>query len=634
MSRLWAPAGAVVTAVRRRTRSGARRAFLMGVPSHPKASDMPARAPSARLLGGWRPRRCAASCRRARLPRPRGRFWRASRRLARGRGRGVEPARMRETLRVANASGYWGDDPGALAGQVRGGALDYVTLDFLAEITMVILQRQRARDPRLGYAYDFVAMLGPLLPEIVQRGIRVVANAGGVHVEACRDRIAEACRTQGLTPALGMVSGDDLLPRLDQLVAAGVPLANLDDGRPLAAIRDRVVAANAYLGAWPIAEALGAGAEIVVTGRTTDAALTLGPLVHELGWAWDDWNRLAAGTVAGHVLECGAQATGGNLTDWRKVAPLDVGYPIAEVAADGARGTPPPDSLKVTVVYRDGWRAVGLALISGPDVRAKAERLAEMLWHRVGSEFADRRADLVGYRSCWGAAAPEIEPNEGVFRAAVRDPERSKVERFAHTMLGLALQAPPGLGVFGGRPEVQEAYAYWPALVPRELVVPRIEVVRGESRVVRELTPAPPGVSGAGRSLAPPPEPIDLAERGGAGARVRLRRIAYARSGDKGDHANIGVAARSPHAFAFLRGALDTERVRRYFGDLCGGPVERYELPGLRALNFVLRHALGGGGTLSLRPDHQGKTLAQALLSLELDVPASVLASTADEGEG
>lgn len=600
---------------------------------------------------------------------------------------------MRETLRVANASGYWGDDPGALAGQVRGGALDYVTLDFLAEITMVILQRQRARDQRLGYAYDFVAMLGPVLPEIVQRGIRVVANAGGVHVEACRDRIAEACRVQGLTPALGMVSGDDLLPRLDQLVATGVPLANLDDGRPLAAIRDRIVAANAYLGAWPIAEALGAGAEIVVSGRTTDAALTLGPLVHELGWAWDDWDRLAAGTVAGHVLECGAQATGGNLTDWRKVPPLDVGYPIAEVAADGrfvltkhpgtggrvsratvteqllyeigdparyltpdvsadfrglevidegrdrvavggARGTPPPDSLKVTVVYRDGWRAVGLALISGPDVRAKAERLAEMLWHRVGSEFADRRADLVGYRSCWGAAAPEIEPNEGVFRAAVRDPERSKVERFAHTMLGLALQAPPGLGVFGGRPEVQEAYAYWPALVPRELVAPRIEVVRGESRIVRELAPAPPGVSGVGPALEPPPELIDLPERGGARARVPLRRIAYARSGDKGDHANIGVAARSPHAFAFLRGALDAERVRRYFGDLCGGPVERYELPGLRALNFLLRHALGGGGTLSLRADHQGKTLAQALLSLELDVPESVLATTADEGEG
>src|SRR5207245_1746088 len=189
-----------------------------------------------------------------------------------------------------------------------------------------------------------------------------------------------------------------------------------------------------------------------------------------------------------------------------------------------------------------------------------------------------------------------IEPNEGVFRAAVRDPERSKVERFAHTMLGLALQAPPGLGVFGGRPEVQEAYAYWPALVPRELVAPRIEVVRGESRIIRELAPAPLGVAGAPSALAPPAELIDLPEPDGPRARVPLRRIAYARSGDKGDHANIGVAARSPHAFAFLRAVLDADRIRGHFGDRCGGPVERYELPGLRALNFVLRPALGGGG--------------------------------------
>src|SRR5437870_12911563 len=441
-----------------------------------------------------------------------------------------------------------------------------------------------------------------------------------------------------------MVSGDDLLPRLDRLVAAGVPLANLDDGRPLAAIRDRIVAANAYLGAWPIAEALGAGAEIVVTGRTTDAALTLGPLVHELGWAWDDWDRLAAGTVAGHVLECGAQATGGNLTDWPKVAPHDVGYPIAEVAADGrfvvtkhpgtggrvsratvteqllyeigdparyltpdvsadfrglevidarrdrvavggARGTPPPDSLKVAVVYRDGWRAVGLALLSGPDVGAKAERLAEMLWHRVGSEFADRRADLVGYRSCWGAAAPEIEPNEGVFRAAVRDPERSKVERFAHTMLGLALQAPPGLGVFGGRPAVQEAYAYCPPPVPRDLVRPRVEIVRGDARVVDQLPAAPPdGATSVGGERETRGEPAAAAAIAAVPRRrVPLRRIADARSGDKGDHANIGVAARSPAAFAFLRAVLDADRIRRHFGDRCGGPVQRYELPGLPA---------------------------------------------------
>src|SRR5262245_57667922 len=203
-------------------------------------------------------------------------------------------------LRVANASGYWGDDPEALARQVHGGEVDYVTLDFLAEITMVILQRQRARDPNLGYAYDFVAMLAPLLRDVVERRVRIVANAGGVNVGACAARIAEACRAQGVAPALGIVCGDDLLPRLAELVAAGVPLANLDYGRPLGTIRDRVVAANAYLGAWAISEALAAGADIVVTGRTTDAALTLGPQVHELGWRWDDLDRLAAGTVAGH----------------------------------------------------------------------------------------------------------------------------------------------------------------------------------------------------------------------------------------------------------------------------------------------------------------------------------------------
>ena len=600
---------------------------------------------------------------------------------------------MGKVVRVANASGYWGDDPEALARQVRGDPVDYVSLDFLAEITMVILERQRARNPNLGYAYDFVQMLSPLLPVLVERGIRVVANAGGVNVTACRDRIAEACRAQGVTPALGVVCGDDLLPRLDELLAAGVPLAHLDDGRPLGPIRDRVVAANAYLGAWPIAEALGAGADIVVTGRTTDAALTLGPLVHELGWAWDDWDRLAAGTVAGHVLECGAQATGGNLTDWRRVTPLDVGYPIADVAPDGgfvvrksadtggrvsratvteqllyeianpgayltpdvsadfraldvvdvgpdrvavtgARGTPPPDSLKVTVVVREGWRAVGLALLSGPDIRGKADRLAEMLWHRLGVDFADRRAELIGYRSCWGSAAPDVEPNEGVFRAAVRDPDRGKVERFAHTLLGFALQGPPGLGVFGGRPEVQEAYAYWPALVPRELVRPRIEILRGETRVARELPSGPPGIASGSSPPSAGSFGEGLAVPDGACRRVPLRRIAYARSGDKGDHANIGVAARSPLAYAFLRRTLDAERVRRHFAALCQGPVERHELPGLRALNFFLRHALGGGGTLSLRVDHQGKTLGQGLLSLELDVPEAVLAATPPEAEG
>jgi hypothetical protein len=594
-------------------------------------------------------------------------------------------------VRIANASGYWGDDPEALARQVRGGEIDYVTLDFLAEITMVILQRQRERNPELGYAHDFVRMLEPVLPEVVSRGVRVLANAGGVNVPACAARIAAACRARNLAPTLASVHGDDLMPRLDELLAAGVPLAHMDEGRPLAPIRDRVVSANAYLGAWPIAEALREGAQIVVTGRVTDAALTLGPLVHEHGWAWDDWDRLAAGIVAGHVLECGAQATGGNVTDWKRVPPLDVGYPIAEVAADGsfvvtkhagtggrvsrstvteqllyeigdpaayltpdvvtdfrglevvgsgadrvtvtgAHGRPSPDQLKVTVVYKDGFRATGLALISGPDVVAKAERMAEMLWHRIGTDFVDRRAELVGYRSCWGKSAPDVEPNEGILRVAVRDHDRKKIERFSLAMMGFALQGPPGLGVFGGRPDVQEAYGYWPTLLPRELVAPRLEILRGEERSVRELAPVAPSEKRPA-GAAPKTPPITTVA-GGPTRRVPLRRIAFTRSGDKGDHANIGVAARSPAAFAFLREALPAPKVRERFADLVRGDVERFELPGLGAFNFVLRHALGGGGTLSLRVDHQGKTLGQGLLGLELDVPEGVLAATAEDGEG
>jgi hypothetical protein len=600
---------------------------------------------------------------------------------------------MPASVRIANASGYWGDDPEALARQVRGGPVDYVTLDFLAEITMVILQRQRARDPKLGFAYDFVQMLDPLLPELVARGVRVIANAGGINVPACGDRIAEACGARGVAPVLGMVAGDDLLPRLDELLAQGIAFDNMDDGRPLRPIRQQVVAANAYLGAWPITLALGAGAQLIVTGRTTDAALILGPLVHELGWSWSDFDRIAAGTVAGHVLECGEQATGGNLTDWRSVPPLDVGYPVAEVASDGtfvvtkhpgtggrvsratvteqllyeigdpsayhtpdvaadfrnldvqtigpdrvrvagAVGTPPPDQLKVTIVYRDGYRAVGFALISGPDAVAKADRLADMVWHRVGADFQDRRAELVGYRSCWGPAAPEVMPNEGVLRMAVRDPDRGKIERFAHTMLGFALQAPPGLGVFGGRPDVQPAFGFWPALVPRELVRPEVQIRRGPQGSWEPVSGTPPTVPTHSPGASTPEASAPPAARRGSTSRVPLSRIAYARSGDKGDHANIGVAARSNDAFALLRDVLPASRVKALFGERVQGAVTRYEMPGLRAFNFLLRHALGGGGTLSLRLDHQGKTLAQALLQLEVDVPDEVLRATSESGEG
>jgi hypothetical protein len=593
---------------------------------------------------------------------------------------------MKSMVRIANASGYWGDDPEALLRQVTGGPLDYVTMDFLAEITMVILQRQRARDPKAGFAYDFIEHLTLALPAIAERGVTVIVNAGGINPAGCAEAVEALCKRVGVSLPIGLVSGDDLLPRLDALEKTGATLDHMDGARTYDEIRGRVVAANAYISARPVVAALAGGARIVITGRTTDAALILAPLVHEFGWAWDDWDGLAAGIAAGHILECGAQATGGNFTDWQRIpSMLDVGYPIAEAEADGsfvvtkhpgtggmvttrtiteqllyeigdprayltpdvtadftslrltqdgadrvrvsgARGLPPPPTLKVSMVYRQGWRAVGTVLISGPNVIAKGERLAEMIWHRVGTDFADRRADFIGANACWGGAAPsDREPNEIVFRIGVADPDRAKLKRFATHLLGFALQGPPGLGIFGGRPEVQEAFGFWPALVPRELVAAQVTVRRDGQETSSEVSLTLPPSNRGARPAEPPAERAPTAA--GRTRRVKLGTVAYARSGDKGDHANIGVAARSPEAYAFLREVLSAKRVHAFYQDRVGGPVERFELPNLLAFNFFLRHALGGGGTLSLRVDHQGKTLAQGLLTMEIDVPDEVLAS-------
>ncbi|MEA2627262.1 MAG: hypothetical protein QOD06_3307 [Candidatus Binatota bacterium] len=590
-------------------------------------------------------------------------------------------------IRIANSSGYWGDDPEALYRQVTGGEVDYVVGDYLAEITMVILERQRRANPARGFAYDFVRHLRPALPEIARRGIRVIVNAGGVNLAACRDAVSALCRETGVRLPIGVVEGGDLLPRIGELRDRGVPLTHLDRGEAFGPIAETLVSAHAYLGARPIAEALRLGAQIVLTGRTTDAALALGPMIHEFGWKEDDWDRLSAGTIAGHLLECGAQVTGGNYTDFAEV-PLEsaagwFGYPIAEVeesgdfvitkhpgtaglvnrksvteqllyeigdprayltpdvAVDfttiaveevgpdrvrvsGARGVPAPPTLKVSAVYINGFRAIGMVLLSGPKVRAKAAYLSKLVWDRVGRDFADARADLVGDRGCWLDAAPDVEPNEGILRVGVRDRDRKKLERFANALLGFGLQGPPGLGMVGGRPDVQEAFAFWPTLVPREMVTATVEVTDGERS---ERVEVPMALAGAAEPSRPPRPRPPAAVPGGPSRRVRLLDIAYARSGDKGDNANIGVAARSQEAYDFLATALGPERVAEHYRGLVQGGVERYDIPNLRAFNFVLREALGGGGTLSLRIDHQGKTLGQGLLLMELDVPEAVLRS-------
>jgi hypothetical protein len=356
---------------------------------------------------------------------------------------------------IANGQGFWGDSILGPVRLLREGPLDYLTLDYLAEVTMSILQKQRSRDPATGYATDFVRMLDRLLPEIHAKKVRVIANAGGVNPRACKDAVLRSLEKHDLRGKVrvAVVEGDDILGQLDELLAAGEPLANMDTGRPLSEVRASVTSANVYLGAFPVAEALASGAQIVVTGRGTDPGLVLGPLIHEFGWGASDWNRLASGTIAGHIVECGAQCTGGNYTDWKAVPDLAlVGYPIVEGARDGsfvvtkhagtggmvtvdtvrhqlvyemgdparyvgpdviadfdsvelaqdgpdrvrvtgARGAPPTPTYKVSLSYQDGWKALGELTISGPDALAKARLCADIVWKRLeydGCTFSER----------------------------------------------------------------------------------------------------------------------------------------------------------------------------------------------------------------------------------------------------
>ena len=452
------------------------------------------------------------------------------------------------TLRIANGQGFWGDSVDAPIRLVEEGPLDYLTLDYLAEVTMSILQKQRRRDPRAGYAVDFVDLIRRILPTLRKKGIRVVANAGGVNADACRAALVEVAREQGATGLrIGTVTGDDILDRLDELVASGVPFANLDDGRPFSDIRSEVLSANVYISSFPGASALQQGAHIVVSGRSTDPGLVVAPLIAEYGWAADAWDLLAAGTVAGHILECGAQCTGGNYSRWWEVAGWDhLGYPIAEVAPDGTfvvtkhegtgglvtvdtiaeqlvyemgdpsryitpdcvadftsiklaqdgkdrvrvfgiGGAPATDTFKVSISYLAGYKAVGQLTVSGPDAKAKAEICAEAIWGRLkraGVTFEQTLTELVGVDACHGPiTSGTAVPGEIVLRVAVRDRQRAKVDRFGKELAPLVTSGPPGVtGFAGGRPKATEVLGYWPTLIPKSLVKPKV--------VVEEVRPA------------------------------------------------------------------------------------------------------------------------------------------------
>jgi hypothetical protein len=589
---------------------------------------------------------------------------------------------MKDRITIANASGYWGDEGAAIARQVRGGPIDYLTMDYLAEITMIILARQKAQSEEAGFARDFVAYLRPLMKEIAEKGITVIANAGGINPGACARALDAAAADAGVKLPVAIVDGDDLQPRLEELTAAGCTFPHLDSGEPIGERLKLVNSANAYIGARPIAAALKKGARIVVTGRTYDAASVLAPMVHEFGWSWQDYDKLAAGLLAGHLIECGAQVTGGNYTRWEEVSSFEnFGYPLVECSPDGSfvltkhpgtgglvsrrtaseqvlyeigdprfyastdvladftsfrmedegpdrvrvsgvRGRMPTDTLKVSMTYEAGMKASALVVVSGPDSVRKAQRFAEIFWSRVRGEFAEKRTELVGYNACWGeSAAPHVEPNEIALRFGCRAFDKRALESFARELAGIALSGPPGICGAGGRPSPQPAYGYWPALVPRRLVSQRLffdGVSEDFPCADVESTPI------VKPDEAPPPPCAD-----GPRVKVPLGRVAHARSGDKGDVCNIGVIALAPELYPEIVREVTAERVGAFFRSLAKGKVTRYRLDNLGALNFTMQQALGGGGTLSLQLDNQGKTASQGLLTMEIEVAASLLEKVA-----
>jgi len=580
-------------------------------------------------------------------------------------------------LRIANVSGFYGDRFSAMREQVTTGNVDVITGDYLAELTMLILWKAQRLSPKKGYAVTFLRQMEDIFGECIQRGIKVVANAGGLNPAGLADELRAIADTLGVDVSIAHIEGDDLLPRLGDLITMGHDVAHIDSGQALANLELQVLTANAYLGGWGIAEALQRGADVVVTGRVADAALVVGPAAWHHGWRLDDWDRLAGAVAAGHVLECGAQATGGNLAFFQDIEDLThPGFPIAEIAHDGSsvitksegtggavtidsvtaqilyeidapayitpdvvahfntitleqagkdrvtisgvRGSEAPRDLKIAINYLGGHRNSMTLVLVGLDVDAKAALVEDAL----RAELAGEREPEVLEFALAATGRPDASSNAEAaslltITAMDRDPE--KVGRvFSSAVVELALASYPGF--FATAPPSQESPygVYWPALIPRHVVAQEVVLADGSRIEVAD----PPVGDGVEISELPG---LSAEAPGGETRRAPLGAIAGARSGDKGGAANIGVWARSDEAYAWLVGELTTERLHELLPETSALQVDRYELPNIRGLNFVVHGLLGDGVASSTRFDPQAKSLGEWLRSRHVDIPTSLL---------
>jgi hypothetical protein len=586
-------------------------------------------------------------------------------------------------LRIANCSGFYGDRLAAAREMVEGGPIDVLTGDYLAELTMMILWRARQRDPTAGYAVTFLRQVEEVLGTCLDRGIRIVANAGGLNPAGLADQVRALADRLGLTARVAHVEGDDLLGRIEELQAAGHRLAHLDSGVALAEAGVRPVSANAYLGGWGIAEALAAGADVVVCPRVTDASLVVGPAAWHFGWHRDDWDALAGAVVAGHILECGPQATGGNYAFFEEIPDSRYpGFPLAEVYADGSsvitkhpgtggavsvgtvtaqllyeiggpryanpdavarfdtirltqdgadrvavsevRGEPAPAEMKVCINYVGGYRNTMTLVITGLDIDAKAARAEQMLFDLLGGRD---RFDSVDVRLT-RADQPDAPSNElasAQLRVTVKDTDPHAVGRaFSNAVIELALASYPGFYTTTPPSDETPYGVYWPTLVPADEVAHTVVLPDGTRRAIPPTAPSQAAIL----------EPLPLPIPGVASTpttRVPLGTVIGARSGDKGGNANVGLWARSEAGYGWLAAYLTVERFCQLVPEAADLPVQRYDLPNLRAVNFVVSGLLGEGVASSVRPDPQAKSLGEYIRSRLVDLPVALLPDAPSE---